>query len=135
MSFHSFIKSVLQNKDFKPENESIKTSANDITQKSVKVIDKNGLEIFEKQFQKRTEREFVLVPIHEINPTIYHDWYDCYEDWPYEYVKDFIGWKIQNINQITNCRECKRCMERNYRNAHPHDIITGFDFHYYFEDL
>jgi len=117
------------------EQENSVLNNEDIKQKCVKVINEEGIEKLEKQFKNRTVENFILVPIHENNPSIYHYWYDCYEDWPYEYAKDFIGWKIQDLKQLSNCRECKRCMERDYRNSHPKSIITGYNFHYYFEDL
>lgn len=104
-------------------------------EKLVKVINENNEEIQVKQFQHRTTENQALVSIDKINSSIYHYWYDCYEDWPYEYVKDFVGWKIKALSQLSDCKECTRCKERDYRNAHPKAIITGYDFHYYFEDL
>lgn len=133
MFLHNFIKSVLQNNKLKQEEN--KKDNNDITQKSIRVINENGVEMVENQFQHRTQGNKALIPINDENPSVYHYWYDCYEDWPLEFVKNFIGWKIQDIESLTDCRECKRCMERDYRNAHPNAIITGYDFHYYFEDI
>lgn len=129
------------NKYFKSKNvsstekEKNKIDSQNIKEKQIKVINKNGVETFEKQFQKRTLKGSVLIPIHETAPSIYHYWYDCYEDWSDEYLKNFQGWKLQHLEQLTDCRECKRCMERDYRNAHPNTSITGYEFHYYYEDL
>lgn len=106
-----------------------------IKQKCVRVINENNEEILQKQFQQRTSNNKALISIHETTPTIYHYWYDCYEDWSDEFVKDFSGWKIKDLKNLNDCRECKRCQERDYRNRHPNLQITGYDFHYYFEDL
>lgn len=106
-----------------------------IKQKCVKVINENDEEILQKQFQQRTSNNKVLISIHESTPSIYHYWYDCYEDWPDEFVKDFCGWKIKDLKNLNDCKECKRCQERDYRNRHPNLQITGYGFHYYFEDL
>lgn len=120
----------------KNENLSIKTDYNNMKEKKVKVIDEKNAELELNQFkQKISVPDLGLVLLNEKQPSIFHRWYDCYEDWSYEYAKDFMGWKVVKLDTLTNCKYCRRCYERDYRLAHPNVLITGYDFHYYFENI
>ena len=106
----------------------------DFKNKKVKVIKNNEIKLINQFKQRIAEDELGLFPVGADSMT-YHKWLDCYEDWTEDYKKDFQGWQLENINDKVGCFLCKRCQERDYRNAHPNAKITGYNFNYYYENL
>lgn len=111
---------------------------NDYINKTVTVIDENNQEIQVKQFcQRIVEDDLVLLSntIYDKNKKIYHKYLDCYEDWPLSADFNFNKWIIKDLKNLEGYNKCSRCTERDYRKNHPNAKITGYDFHYYYEDL
>lgn len=114
--------------------------APNIFNKKVLVIDEKNNEKEMKQFCQRIDidnKNLVLISknSYDNNNKIYHKYLDCYEDWPLSPEFSFEKWQIEKIDNLYGYSECKRCYEREYRKRHPNAKITGYDFHYYYEDL
>lgn len=110
----------------------------DFKNKEVGVIDENGVLTNVKQYCKElSDKNLVLLSNTEYDNTnkIYHKFYDCYEDWPYNSQEEFDKWRIEQKDNLNEYKECARCMERKYRLDHPNATVTGYGFHYYFEDI
>lgn len=110
----------------------------DLRDKEVIVIDENNKETSVKQFCKCIlDKDLVLLSNtgYDNSNKIYHKYLDCYEDWPYPSNVEFEKWKLEYIDKLEGYKECARCMERKYREQHPEARVTGYDFHYYYEDI
>ena len=122
----------------KEESDYRYSSYNDYINKEVTVIDENNQELKVKQFcQRIVEDDLVLLSEtpYDKNRKIYHKYLDCYEDWPLSADFSFNKWIVKNIEDVDGYNECSRCIERDYRKNHPNAKITGYNFHYYYEDL
>lgn len=105
--------------------------------KEVIVIDEDGQEMKIKQFcQQILEDDLALISgtNYDNENKVYHRYLDCYEDWAEPLKSEFKRWKVKNKKELKEYRECARCQERKYREKHPDARITGYDFHYYFEN-
>lgn len=106
--------------------------------KEVTVIAPDNVEYKVKQYCKHNDnKEFVLISDsnYDKEKKIYHTYYDCYEDWPLSEDFKFLKWKLVNKKSLHDYVKCSRCYEREYRQKHPNQRITGFDFNYYYENL
>lgn len=102
--------------------------------KKVKILKEDNSEIEVKQFCRKTDKKHVLLSDTDGDKKIFHIYYDCYEDWSYEYSKEFIGWKEVEYSSLSDdYNMCARCQERLFRQQNPSATITGYDFDYYFE--
>ena len=109
----------------------------DLKEKEVIVVDEDNQEMKIKQFcQQILEDDLVLISgtNYDNEKKIYHRYLDCYEDWSEVSKSEFKRWKIENKDDLKDYKECARCQELHYREIHPDALITGYDFHYYFED-
>lgn len=110
----------------------------EIKEKKVRIIDENNQEQEVKQFcQHITQNNMVLLAENEYEQAnkIYHTYLDCYEDWSDTLKAKFQGWKVKDKRKLENYKKCARCQEREYKESHPNAKITGYSFHYYYEDL
>ena len=110
----------------------------EIKEKKVRIIDENNQEQEVKQFcQHITQNNMVLLAENKYEQAnkIYHTYLDCYEDWSDTLKAKFQGWKVKDKGKLENYKKCARCQEREYKESHPNAKITGYSFHYYYEDL
>ncbi len=136
-----FFTLLVQNQNIKYSScpkTNLKLNAIDYINKQVSVIGLNNSEYQLNQFCKHIEdNDIALISdtVYDNNSKIYHTYYDCYEDWPLSNDFKFSKWHLIPLDKLKGYSECKRCIEREYRNTHPNLGITGYSFNYYYENL